>query len=437
MPPGVQLPQNLNFQQQPEGLLPAGQWWQAGAAPAIFRGQPLWGGGADQFGDLEHAGSVEARTISADSTKRSMRLWQDTGASFMFILRGGLFVPPTSDSESAHLLRHVVDPNKRVLEMITPPMAKIDMDAFTPPVEPGTTAVARAPEVHFQTFVNVLIMIIKQGEEEAATGASQSRREFLIVELRAMATALNEYMTTHFNSLLPKQEVVRRRVLFEANRDINEFFGGVFDAAAPVKRKFPTSAPPEGACPALTAPAFTHLRELTARGSHSLLGKMDIGLEVPRPGGTSAAAKAPKRKMKGGGAQPPAARPRSDGAAQVWSFVDGLEQDGTPAGACYFAWRGLQCKRKNCSYGHGPFAQNGTHMQGPPPQTPMQQPQQYQQPQQHQVPQQRQQRQQQQQQRTASPSAVAKFSFSHGQQGRGGGTHGRSGAGGGRGPGSN
>ena len=67
------------------------------------------------------------------------------------MLRGWLFEPPTSESELASLLRFVVDPNKRVLEIITLYMAKIDMDAFRPPVEQGTTAVSRAPEVHFQT----------------------------------------------------------------------------------------------------------------------------------------------------------------------------------------------------------------------------------------------------------------------------------------------
>ena len=75
---------------------------------------------------------------------------------------------------------------------------------------------------------------------------------------------------------------------------------------------------------------------------------MDTALELPKPGGTSVA-KSNKRKTSGGGAQPPAARPHIDRAAQAWSFVAGLEQDGTPAGACYSVWRGLHCNRKNCA----------------------------------------------------------------------------------------
>ena len=203
----------------------------------VLSGQPLWGRGNSPFGGLEHAGSVEARTRSADATKRSIRLWQEADSGYMFMQRGSLFVRSTSESELAHLLRFVVDPNKRVLEMITPSMAKIDIDAFGPPVEQGTTAVSRAPNIHFQTFIDVLVMLVRQGKEEA-TGASQSRRDHLVQELRTMAKALNEYMT------------LRRRVIYEANRGINEFFGSVFDAAAPVKRQFPTSASPGGACAA-------------------------------------------------------------------------------------------------------------------------------------------------------------------------------------------
>ena len=92
----------------------------------------------------------------------------------MLGLRGGLVVPSTSESELAHLLRFIVDSNKRVLEMITPPMAKIGIDAFVPPVEQGTIAVSQAPEVHFQTVIDVLVMLVGQAEEEA-TVASQSR----------------------------------------------------------------------------------------------------------------------------------------------------------------------------------------------------------------------------------------------------------------------
>ena len=154
------------------------------------------------------------------ATKRSTRLWQEAGSGFVFVLRGGLFVPPTSESELAHLLRFMVDPNKRVLEMI----AENRHDAFAPPVKHGTAAVSRAPEVHFQSFIDVLVMLVRQGEEEA-TGALQGRRDHLIQELRTAAKSPNEYMTTHFNSLLPKQEVVRRVVIYEANRDINEFLG--------------------------------------------------------------------------------------------------------------------------------------------------------------------------------------------------------------------
>lgn len=89
-----------------------------------------------------------------------------------------------------------------------------------------------------------------------------------------MTKSPNEYVTTQFDPRLPKQKVVRRRVIYEANRNINEFFRFVFDAAAPAKRHFPTSALPEGAYATLSLPTFTHLRKLTSCGSCSLLGRM-------------------------------------------------------------------------------------------------------------------------------------------------------------------
>ena len=163
---------------------------------------------------------------------------------------------------------------------------------------------------------------------------------------------------------------------------------------------------------------------------------MDTVLEVPKLEGTTVA-KSNKTQTSGEGAQPPAARPRVDAAAQAWSFVTGLEQDGTPAGACYIAWRGLHRTRKKYTYGYGSFSQNGPRTQGPPAPTSMQQPQQsrQQKPQQQQASPPPQQHQQQQQQRTAPPAAIAKISFSHGNQGPGSGTHGPSGAVGGRGAG--
>ena len=51
-------------------------------------------------------------------------------------------------------------------------------------------------------------------------------------------------MNTHCNTLLPSQQKVRERVIFAANRDINDFFGLVFDAAVFVQTVSPNSAPP-------------------------------------------------------------------------------------------------------------------------------------------------------------------------------------------------
>ena len=136
-----------------------------------------------------------------------------------------------------------------------------------------------------------------------------------------MVKTLSAYMTTYFNSLLPKQQAARDRVIFA----INDLFGLLFDAAAPVKRQVPNAAPTEGACAGLMPPAFTLLREQTSRGRGSLLGRVDIAFGVPRLGGGTAAAKPLKGKANTGGAHPRLlvlarmARRRRGLSCQVWS----------------------------------------------------------------------------------------------------------------------
>ena len=91
----------------------------------------------------------------------------------MFVVRGGLIVLPMLSSEFSHALSSIVDPSKHLIDMITPPIANINIDVFSPPVEQGTVSVPRAPEVHFQTFVKVLVVAIQQGQAESKGGVSQ------------------------------------------------------------------------------------------------------------------------------------------------------------------------------------------------------------------------------------------------------------------------
>ena len=41
------------------------------------------------------------------------------------------------------------------------------------------------------------------------------------------------YMKIYYNTFLPRQQKVRERVFFAANRDMDDFFGLVLDAAVP------------------------------------------------------------------------------------------------------------------------------------------------------------------------------------------------------------
>ena len=54
-----------------------------------------WGGAGNLLGGMEYAVSIEARTMAADSAKWSIRMWQEAGASSMYVgIPGGLVGGP-------------------------------------------------------------------------------------------------------------------------------------------------------------------------------------------------------------------------------------------------------------------------------------------------------------------------------------------------------
>ena len=88
-------------------------------------------------------------------------------------------------------------------------------------------------------------------------------------------------MQEHYNTLICKEAAVRRRVIHATNGDLLEFVGEIADMARELRRKYPSSPPPECEGGTANPPRFTLLRELIGRSSASLLGRMDTGLYVP------------------------------------------------------------------------------------------------------------------------------------------------------------
>ena len=95
-----------------------------------------------------------------------------------------------------------------------------------------------------------------------------------------MAEDLSSYMREHYNTLIYKEAAVRRRVIYAANRDLLESVGEIANMARELRRKYPSSPPPEGEGGTANPPRFTLLRELIGRSSASLLGWMNTGLDV-------------------------------------------------------------------------------------------------------------------------------------------------------------
>ena len=102
-----------------------------------------------------------------------------------------------------------------------------------------------------------------------------------------MAEDLSSYMREHYNTLIYKEAAVRRRVIHAANRDLLKFVGEIADMAWELRRKYPSSPPPEGEGETANPPQFTLLRELIGRSSATLLGWMDTGLDGPAPAAAS------------------------------------------------------------------------------------------------------------------------------------------------------
>ena len=282
--------------------------------------------------------------VDKDLHKLIVRQWQEPRAALMYILQGR-FVAPLAAVEVAHMLRWVVNPTIQVVSMLTS-LSKIDIEVFGPPVAEGAVAVQRQPEVYFHTFTTAWMMLLDVGGEDGGA-LSQARRLIITTELKKMAEDLSSYMREHYNTLIYKEAAVRRRVIHAANRDLLEFVGEIADMARELRRKYPSSPPPEDEGGTANPPRFTLLRELIGRSSASLLGRMDIGLDVPGYGtGPGLANK--KRKV----VTSKVADNNNNGRSKSsWGLVRTIGDKIVARQACVYSASG-----NDCSYEHGGVA---------------------------------------------------------------------------------
>ena len=281
--------------------------------------------------------------VDKDLHKLIVRQWQEPRAALMYILQGR-FVAPLAAVEVAHMPRRVVNPTSQVVSMLTS-LSKIDIEVFGPPVTEGSVAVPRQPEVHFHTFTTAWVMLLDVGGEDGGA-LSQARRLITTTELKKMAEDLSSYMREHYNTLIYKEAAVRRRVMHAANRDTLEFVGEIADMARELRRKYPSSPPPEGEGGTANPPRLTLLRELIGRSSASLLGRMDTGLDVPGYGSGPGLANK-KRKV----VTSKVADNNSNGRSKSsWGLVRTIAAKNIARQACVYSASGRACPRNDCSY---------------------------------------------------------------------------------------
>ena len=217
--------------------------------------------------------------------------------------------------------------------------------------------------MHFHTFTTAWVMLLDVGGEDGGA-LSQARRLIITTELKKMAEDLSSYIREHYNTLIYKEAAVRRRVIHAANRDLLEFVGEIADMARELRRKYPSSPPPEGEGGTANPPRFTLLRELIGRSSASLLGRMDIGLDVPGYGtGPGLANK--KRKVD---TSKVADNNNNGRSKSSWGLVRTIGDKKNARQACVYSASGRACPRNDCPYEHG--QQLGALPSPPPPPSP-------------------------------------------------------------------
>ena len=175
---------------------------------------------------------------------------------------------------------------------------------------------------------------------------SPARRLIITTELKKMAEDLSSYMREHYNTLIYKEAAVRRWVIHAANRDLLEFVGEMADVARELRRKYPSSPPPEGEGETANLPRFTLMRELIGRSSASLLGRMDTGFDVPGSGNGPGLANK-KRKV----VTSKVANNNNNGRSNsLGGLVRTIAVKNIARQACVYSTSGRACPHNDCSY---------------------------------------------------------------------------------------
>ena len=118
--------------------------------------------------------------------------------------------------------------------------------------------------------------------------------------------------------------------------------------ARELRRKYPSSPPPEGEGGTANPPRFTLLRELIGRSNASLLGRMDTGLDVPGSGSGPALANK-KRKV----VTSKVANNNNNGRSNSsWGLVRTISDIKIARQACVYSASCRACPRNEYSYEH-------------------------------------------------------------------------------------
>ena len=425
----ISPPQQQQQQQHSQQQLQSGS---AGPAGGILAPLPQAATG-DPTAPAVHA---KAQSAGAKlSEKRQAAYWNTTRGPMHFLLKGGFDARSELDFARLRLLtKDQAYITEQAADQILS-LSNIAIEHFFPPLAPGLKPAAMPAQVHFRTFVSVLMIVIEYGMEDAPDICLERVKTWRR-ELHALIDRLDTYLQLHYSLLAPFGTELRDALLAAINEDIEEGFHTLGLLGCELHRRHGDGPPEPGNTDIVPVPKFKLLKNLTDRSHiNNIAERSRLWTKA------TAAPTGAKRKASGAPTKAPPAKQQVGGVGPA------------PPGFCKGFWHGTECRRPNCSQLHvnGRTLTLGNPRAGPQLQLPSQQqpsqpqwqppgPQQAQTPPQPQPPlnppqvqpQQPQQQQQQQQQAAPAPGTaqprVGNYSFMVGG-GRGGGGRGRGGGG--------
>ena len=254
--------------------------------------------------------------------------------------------------KSELLTKEVAHITKQSAEQVLS-LEKITVEHIFPPIEAGGVPIAMPPQMHFRTFVSVLLVVIEFGTENAAA-ITRARIQMWRSELHLLVARLDAYLQLNYTRFEPLATNVCDTLLNAINEDFAERFHDLGLQGIALHQSHPTCPPAEGSGDSAPAPKMRRLKNRTDKEHPNNLVEQSRHWNAAPAAGT-------KRKAAAAPAKAPAAKQAATGVGPV------------PAGYCKGFSHGSNCRRPGGILAHVSGRDAATLQQQHQPQTQQQQ----------------------------------------------------------------